>query len=191
MMTMISQPSSDFECDTSVKQFCIPKDTYFALHPNAQFNFIATSALVLDTESSSDPRILLVQRAASDSNPNKWEAPGGACDDDDSTILHGAARELWEETGLEATRMDALVGEPHLFTSRSGKRICQFNFAVQVKVVDGKPPAVELDPEEHQDFVWATQQEVKARRAGDVDLDFTSKEVEQIVLLAFEHFRGK
>lgn len=58
-----------------------------------------TSTLVLDTRIASNPRV----RLASDEDPNKWEPPGGACDDDDESILHAATRELWEEAGLQSS----------------------------------------------------------------------------------------
>ena len=97
-----------------------------------------------------------MQRSASDSMPNKWETPGGGVDDEDESILHAVARELWEEAGLKSKQISAPVGEPYLFTSRSGKRICKFNFVVQVKADAESRFTVKLDPEEHQRFVWAS-----------------------------------
>lgn len=44
--------------------------------------------------------------------PGCWEIPGGGCDDDDESILHAVARELWEEVGLTTTRIGPLVGNP-------------------------------------------------------------------------------
>lgn len=58
---------------------------------------------------SKTPRVLLVQRAAHDSMPLRWETPGGGCDDDDTSILHSCARELFEESGLRATTVGPLV----------------------------------------------------------------------------------
>ncbi len=86
--------------------------------------------------------MLLIQRAAHDSMPNRWEVPGGAVDDDDPSILHGAARELWEEAGLKAVRFTHIVttekraGEVpgFIFTNRHGTRFfCRFTFAVEVE----------------------------------------------------------
>ncbi|KAF2164159.1 hypothetical protein M409DRAFT_25505 [Zasmidium cellare ATCC 36951] len=188
---MTERSTSGFDYDPSLEDFAVSKEAYLGSRPNASYEFIATAAIVVDTKSSGGPRILLLQRAASDSNPNKWEPPGGACDDEDESILHAAARELREEAGLEAAHIDGAVGDPHLFVSRSGKRVCQFNFAIQVQAENGGPTSVKLDPQEHQNFVWATEDEVKAKFAGGVDLDFTSTEVERTILLAFEYFRRK
>ena len=57
-------------------------------------------------------RILLVQRAATDSMPLLWEVPGGACDAEDESLLHAVARELWEESGLRARAVRTLVAPP-------------------------------------------------------------------------------
>ena len=41
---------------------------------------------------------------------NRWEVPGGAVDLEDETILHGVAREAWEESGLKVTAIGPQVG---------------------------------------------------------------------------------
>ncbi|KAI1130833.1 NUDIX hydrolase domain-like protein [Nemania abortiva] len=187
---MAERPVFSFDYDSSLAGFAVSKRAYLDAHPDASFDYIATSALVLDSTNPSNPRILLVQRAASDSYPNKWEPPGGGCDDTDETILYAAARELWEEAGLEAARIVGLVGEPHFFTLRNGNRVCQFNFAVHAKADPGTPLVVRLDPKEHQRFVWATEGEVKAKKADGIELDFTTEGVERTVLLVFEYFRN-
>lgn len=48
-----------------------------------------------------------------------------------------------------------------------------------------------LDPEEHQRFVWASETEVRSRRAKDVDLNFTTKELVVTVLRGFDQIREK
>ncbi|KAI1162158.1 NUDIX hydrolase domain-like protein [Nemania serpens] len=188
--TMANCPVFSFGYDPSVAEFTVSKQSYLAAHQDAPFDYIATSALVLDTRTASGPRILLLQRAASDEDPDKWEPAGGACDDDDESILHAAARELWEEAGLQATRIGGLVGHPYLFTLGDGKKVCRFNFAVRVSTQGEPPLAARLDPEEHQRFVWATEGEVKVKKVDGIDLDFTSAEVERTVSLAFSYFRG-
>jgi 8-oxo-dGTP pyrophosphatase MutT (NUDIX family) len=188
---MAERPAFIFNYDPSVAEFAVSKHSYLAARPDASFGYIATSILVLDTKIASNPRVLILQRAASDEDPNKWEPPGGACDDDDESILHAAARELWEEAGLQAIRIGGPIGNPYFFTLSDGKKVCQFNFAAHMKTKSGTPLAAKLNPEEHQRFVWATESEVKAKRADGIDLDFTRAEVERTVLLAFDYFRGK
>lgn len=117
--------------------------------------------------------------------PGRWEVPGGGCDDDDESILHGVARELWEETGLSAAKIGPLVGKPHCFASRSGKQVCKFNFSVEAEQTTEGRLEVKLNPVEHQKFVWASEEEVRAREVGDVELEFTTRDLEDAVLEAF------
>lgn len=118
--------------------------------------------------------------------PNRWEVPGGGCDDTDKSILHAVARELWEETALKAKFIGGTVGEPNFFNSRSGKKICKLTFMVEAE----QDSEVKLDPQEHQRFVWATEDEVKRKRAGDVDLVFTTSEQENTILAGFAQLTG-
>ncbi|KAF3051242.1 hypothetical protein E8E11_009228 [Didymella keratinophila] len=168
-------PTHSFQYDESVAEFAVSKNAYLKAHPNATFKLVATAALVLDT-SLPTPRILLLQRAASDSYPGKWEPPGGAVDDEDSTILHAAARELWEEAGLQASHISGPVGDPHFFLRSNGDQICRFSFAVHVLSHDGAALRTKLDPNEHQSYVWATEEEVRAGQAGAVGLEFVKEE---------------
>jgi 8-oxo-dGTP pyrophosphatase MutT (NUDIX family) len=189
--TAAKRPTFDFTFHPSASAFNIPQQSYLSAHPDARFNYTATGALVFDTTNQLIPRILLLQRSASDSMPNKWEIPGGGVDDEDESILHAVARELWEEAGLKATKISAPIGEPYLFTSRSGKRICKFNFVVQVETDAESRLMVKLDPEEHQRFVWASEEEVRTRKTKDVELDFTMEELEQTVLIAFNQLKDE
>lgn len=178
-------PAFDFATDPTVVPFTVPPQTYLSTRSTSKLDFeaIATGALVFD-----GPRILLVQRSASDSMPNLWETPGGACDPEDVSILHGAARELWEEAGLTAVRVGPLVGEGYLFATRAGKRVCKFNFVVEVE--EGKRE-VKLDADEHQAYVWATEEEVREKRVGELKFEFTKKRQEEVILQAFKMRKEK
>lgn len=122
--------------------------------------------------------------------PGRWEIPGGGCDDDEESILHAVARELWEEAGLNAASIGPLVGKPHFFVSRSGKQVCKFNFLVEAEQITEGRLEVKLNPVEHQRFVWASEGEVRAREVGDVELEFTTRDLEDTVLEAFS-FRNE
>src|ERR1700733_11374825 len=93
-----SRHSTEFEIAPGVIEFNIPMKTF--LSDKAHWDALAVGALVYH-----DSRVLLVQRSATDSSPLKWETPGGACDEEDRTILHATSRELWEEAGLSAVKM--------------------------------------------------------------------------------------
>ncbi len=96
-----------------------------------------------------------------------------------------------EEAGLQAVHIGGPIGDPYFFTLDDGKKVCQFNFAVHLGTDSAVSSAVKLNPEEHQRFVWATESEVRAKKADGIDLDFTRREVECTVLLAFDYFRVK
>lgn len=110
--------TTTFTSPASLADFQQPMQTYLATHP--EFDGIAVGACVFsqpqpqsqsqsDLHSTEEPRILLVQRAPTDSMPLLWEVPGGACDFEDESLLHAVARELREESGLGARRVEALV----------------------------------------------------------------------------------
>lgn len=184
--TETPQTIFNFTLHPSVAPFAVPSETYLSIHTGEEFkcNFIATGALVFDA--STPERILLIQRAAHDSMSSRWEIPGGGCDNEDASILHGVARELLEEAGLTAVSIGPPVGGGQSFLSRSGKLVGKFSFLVDAeKGVDGKLH-VNLDPNEHQNYVWATEEEVKARKVDTTELEFTTKEQEAVVLEAFK-----
>ncbi|PNP38432.1 hypothetical protein TGAMA5MH_09513 [Trichoderma gamsii] len=159
-------PMADFAFDESLVEWTVPAADWLRIH-GKHFDGIGTSAFVFDAQN----RVLLVQRAAHDSMPNLWEAPGGAVDAEDASVLHGCAREVREEAGLVARRMKRLVTEGEremgekwsVFTNRSGtKIICGVGFEVEVE--DGE---VVLDDNEHQGWVWAAEGEVRGERMED------------------------
>ncbi|RFU31303.1 hypothetical protein B7463_g5013, partial [Scytalidium lignicola] len=177
---------SNFTSHPSTSPFTVSCQTYISIHPDIKCKYIATGSLVFDNFNSTTPRLLLLQRSKSDSMPGRWETPGGGCDDEDESILHAVTRELWEEAGLKASNIGPLVGKPHFFVSQSGKQICKFNFLVQVEQGTEGKLEVKLDPAEHQRFVWASENEVRAKKVGDLDLEFTTKETEETVLEGFK-----
>ncbi|KAM0518088.1 hypothetical protein ACHAPE_004493 [Trichoderma viride] len=80
---------ADFAFDESLVEWTVPAADWLRIH-DKHFDGIGTSAFVFDAQN----RVLLVQRAAHDSMPNLWEAPGGAVDAEDASVLHGCAREM-------------------------------------------------------------------------------------------------
>lgn len=185
-MATAHNPAFEFTIHPSASPFAVTKQTYSSLHSHAGYGLVATGALVFSGTATDTPRILLVQRSARDTMPHQWEVPGGACDDDDETILHAAARELWEEAGLKATCFREAVGNPHVFVTGSGKPICKLNFVVDVEMNFEDSLQPKLDPNEHQQFAWATEMEVRFRKVGDIELKFTSEQLEDAILRTFE-----
>lgn len=184
-------PEYTFTIAPSLTQFTVPPLSYLSSHP--QYDALATGALVFWLDPSSEPHvphILLQKRSAHDSMPGRWETPGGGADADDATVLHAAARELREESGLVATAVVAQVGGEQVFFSRRGMRIVKLSFEVEVEGGQGEegPPVVTLDEDEHEEFVWATEEECKAGRKGGTELRFTTRAQREVV---FEGFRRR
>jgi len=179
-------PVLDFKVNPATSSFAESPQAYLTKYPDPRYSYIATGAIVFDKSHPTVPRTLLVQRAATDSMPNLWEIPGGGCDDEDESILHSVARELWEEAGLKAKSILHTVGDPHIFPTRSGETVCKFTFLVEVETNSDGEFDVTLDPKEHQQFVWATEEDVKAKRSGKVELRFTTRELENTVIEAFK-----
>lgn len=177
----------------SLSAYQVPYKTFLATLPHKPdglpYQWIAVGALTFDSQG----RILLLQRASTDSMPNLWEIPGGGCDPEDPSIIYAVVRELEEEAGLKAASVGLQLSEGYIFPTRSGKIVCKFNFLVEVEDGEAKTldrdehgwVKVKLDPNEHQNYVWATEEDVQAGSVGDVKISFTTVEQSQVIVEAF------
>lgn len=155
------------------------------------FTHVAVSAAVFHED-----RLLLVQRAESDSYPGHWELPGGSADPSDKSISESVARELFEETGLRMKRILTEILPPTTFSTGWGKRQktwLKVNFVVEVtaedkarvehevemqgsgsgqelvrkdSVIAVDPPAIKLHDKEHQKYQWISAEEVIKNRVA-------------------------
>ncbi|KAG8161556.1 hypothetical protein KVR01_008543 [Diaporthe batatas] len=104
------------------------------------------------------------------------------------------AQQVWEESGLEVRRFVACVGDGEglragaVFRTTRGWLIFKLTFVVEVR----DSSAVRLDPNEHQDYVWATEEECRAglvgRSAegkGPAELVFTTDAQRESIMRAF------
>ncbi|PHH61391.1 hypothetical protein CDD81_416 [Ophiocordyceps australis] len=170
-----------FAFDDSLAEYNQSAKTWLSRNASqVRLDGIATSTLIFNANG----KVLLVQRASTDSMPNKWEAPGGAVDSEDASILHGAAREMWEESGLVARRFVCRVtlgpGSPDLDIFHNSTRtrcLCRFAFLVEAESCEG----VQLDAKEHQAHVWATEEQVREQR----QVTMTNSSMQALVLEAF------
>lgn len=181
----IPKPRLNYCVSPSLKLFNQSVQKFLSDHE--QFDGVCTGALIYDNLH----RILLIQRAASDSWPGRWEIPGGSCEDADDTILDGLVREVWEETGLIVKAIIRLVNDfGTQFLSRSGKRIIKFEFEIEVEHTG----LVQLNKEEHEAFVWATEEECEAGRIkghSNTSFEFTTSSQSESIMEAFRFRRLK
>ena len=100
-----------------------------------------------------EEEILIVQRAKKDTNPLKWEFPGGSVEEEDAEET--ARRELLEETGLKGEIVEKSAEEDFVIDNRD------FRFHVFLTHVESKN--VELS-HEHEKHEW-----IKIEEAGKFD----------------------
>jgi len=178
-----NEPLTDFLVAPELSEFQVPVKQYLASRTDVTVDVLGTGVIVFHNN-----YVLLVQRSITDSNPGRWETPGGACDDEDSSILVGAARELWEEAGLYVEAMLGTAGTPWFFRARAGK-VIKVIFVAKPKTNKANDrPVVKLS-HEHDDYVWATREEVELGSCGEKAIPFTSPNQKKVILDAFAETR--
>ncbi|PYI24084.1 hypothetical protein BO99DRAFT_457933 [Aspergillus violaceofuscus CBS 115571] len=228
-------PTNTFTHPPTLDPYTLPLPTFLTTthHPRTHTHtltpttHIVTGALIFNPNPSTtkapnhppeEHHILLLRRAPTDSYPGRWEAPGGSCDATDASILAGAAREVYEETGLRVVRFLALVGVDAWEVVRAGgvrKAVVKFTFLVEVDLslsvgaqgvqgmqgmhgeVEGEVKCgglgIRLEPAEHDAFVWATEEAVRAGvvclRGQRVGMEFVGRQRENY-LRGFEVLRS-
>lgn len=160
---------------------------YHKTAQNSRLFGLGTTALVFNDSE----RVLLVKRAPGDSMPNMWECPGGGVDAEDPTLVDAAARELEEEAGLRAVSVLGIVVEGGVtegrplwwpFTNRDGtKLLARCVFEMGVEGCEG----VRLDEEEHTDYVWASEEEVREGWCGEKAIPMSTWHMRGTVLDGF------
>ncbi|KAG6988968.1 hypothetical protein G7Y79_00066g094860 [Physcia stellaris] len=155
--------------------FRIPLSPY--LGSSQRYTNLAVAACIFTTRAPK--RLLLVQRAASERG---WEVPGGSVDTSDPTILHGLAREVFEETGLKLTKFVRTVGQGIEFNTGPEKRWIKLSFEIEIQGGASKNTKITLDPTEHQAFKWATKEEVDGWGTDNI----VTPQQRDMMLLAFE-----
>lgn len=102
--------------------------------------------LVVGAVVQHDNDVLLLKRPETDFMGGIWELPSGKVEKNES-LDQSLAREVLEETGLTVTDITATL-RSFDYTSGSGRRSRQFNFAVDVAA----PEPVNLT--EHDAYAW-------------------------------------
>ena len=209
------EPPLTFTTSPAVDFINVPRSAFLASRP--RIKRLMTGAIVFRQTSDKNPapvdQLLLVRRAASDSYPHMWETPGGSVDESDATLAAGAARELWEETGLRATHVACVVGmslddsafevaglgiEPSAEVAQLDEDGVTVTFLESGSIWGKSTVIIEVEstneikvtPEEHSDWAWVSEQDVRRGWTEGDDgkrrrLGFVSEAVIRTLLDAF------
>ena len=117
-------------------------------------------------------RFLVIRRSNIDKRAGQWTIPGGHVDSEDASIEAAAARELEEETGIVASAQNMLyLGEP-----KPGK------YYFLAKSWSGKVDVLIPNPEtgliEHDDWKWASIEEIKDLANSEIPIYLLEKALE-------------
>ncbi|GME34409.1 putative nudix domain protein [Neofusicoccum parvum] len=181
-----------FTSPDQLAHFSVSGQAYLQRHP--QYQALAVGALVFHAD-----RLLLVQRSTTErAFPNVWEVPGGSVDPEDETILHAVARELLEETGLNVIAVTRQVGSGVEFRTGTATWL-KVVFEVAVAEDDGGLRAkkegssaktaeaipIQLDPIEHQNYLWVEEADVRRGEASGTRLEFMTADQRALMLEGF------
>ncbi len=116
-------------------------------------------------------RFLIVKRANAGERDGQWTIPGGHIDDADGSIEAGATRELKEETNLVCSEENLVfLGEPlpqkYYFYAK------KWRGEVDVHVPNPKTGDIE-----HDDYKWATIDEIKEIENSEIPIYLLEKAI--------------
>ncbi|GKT51232.1 uncharacterized protein ColSpa_11413 [Colletotrichum spaethianum] len=101
-------------------------------------------------------------------------------------------------TTARAAASEGAVAEAGLATGKDSHKVSKgrdawrkYTYLVEVETAADGDVQVVIDPEEHEAFVWATEEEVRADRCGEVVLEWTSENQKLDVLKALEIAKRK
>lgn len=198
---MSSLPTS-YTVHPDLTPFLAPVPAFLA--STTEIDAMITGALITNPRGE----ILLLRRAAHDSWPLLWEVPGGSVDPTDANLIAAAVRELHEESGLAAKRVlravhmspaAALAGAKEMDRVDESARMVgdvvlfkvgevrwgKLTVWVEVESWEG----VRIDPEEHEDWAWVSEEEARRERFRDGrEFEFVSDGVKRSVLEGFRLF---
>ncbi|PNS14657.1 hypothetical protein CAC42_1679 [Sphaceloma murrayae] len=191
----------------------LPAASYKSAQP-VQTDLLGARAAIFRV-TGGEHRLLILQRAETDSLPGCWELPGGGVEDDDESLKTALCREIKEETGLTAAWIVQEVGQGERWEKVKGGQTLHamaVTFIVEAEEVEvwergiGKEAkeadatrsgptndkgtsfdgiSVKLSDAEHQDYMWVTEAQVRALQAGDRKLSMTRK-MDKTIIKAFE-----
>ena len=122
-------------------------------------------------------QILILRRSKTDEHKAlHWDLPGGHVDPSDNSLEAGAVRELKEESGLKVAMKDLIYVD-----SRNLKKAVRYTFATTqwTDKIEVKPNP-KTDIIEHDEYKWATIEEIKELEKSVIPNYILSKALEKI-----------
>jgi len=126
--------------------------------PVKNYFLIGVKLVLTDQEG----KILLLKRSAKSSNPHNWDLPGGAVDAGESLEI-AINRELYEETGLKLTGLQAL-GSVHKIQGADEAIIIGFT-----AITDNTNVTLSW---EHESYQWVGLEEIPSLGLRDLHTQF-------------------
>jgi 8-oxo-dGTP diphosphatase len=108
-------------------------------------------------------KYLFLRRAASfKAGPQKWDIPGGRIESDEA-LEDALRREVKEETAMDLTRIDSLLGAHDIFVPEKDLHVVRLTYA------GSATGEIELS-DEHDIYKWMAKTELEAEPHVDVYL---------------------
>ena len=165
----------------------------FNLMPRVQSGFVTYTGIASNPASKSQiepARLLILQRSHTERRfPDPWEVPSGDAELTDPTILHSLARVTFEQTGFRLQKAVGQIGDGEALKTSTGRGF-RLSFEVDVTelAIVGELDCatlghleVTLDEDEHQEFVWATEEDIR-----DEIYPIVTPEQTAVILQAFQ-----
>ena len=117
-------------------------------------------------------RFLIIRRSDIDDREGQWTLPGGHIDEEDSSIERGAVRELEEEAGLSCAANVLINMGTH------GPKKHYFLTTKWTGTVNVDKPNPKTGEIEHDDYKWATIEEIKEIDNSEIPIYLLEKALE-------------
>ena len=117
-------------------------------------------------------QFLVIRRSNIDKRAGQWTLPGGHIDDEDNSIEQGAVRELKEEAGLECCPNDLVNLGTH------GPKKHYFFTQTWTGTVNVDIPNPKTGEIEHDDYKWATINDIKDIENSEIPIYLLEKALE-------------
>lgn len=121
-----------------------------------------------------DHQFLIIRRSAIDKRAGQWTMPGGHIDDADDSVEAGAVRELKEEANLSCS-----VGDLK-YIGKSGPQKYYFLTTTWSGKVNVNQPNPKTDEIEHDQYEWATIEEIKDIDDTEIPIYLLEKALEMV-----------